>query len=480
MNINLLTNWAKKLFWILIIVESISFWSYIKPELMPYAFALLVTACLIASIKKLEWGIYILLSEIFLSSHGRMFSLDILGNSVSIRQGLFAAVFIASIYWLFKNGNFKLVWNKFIEYKSLIFLLVFVGIGIFQGLIQYGIAGSFFDWNSYLFLALIPAFLLVKSPSFYLNITRIIFIVANWLFIKTYIYLYIFSHQINWLDLSLLYKFFRDTRVGEITYVTQNFYRIFMPAQIFAVIAFLLVLLLLVLYKQKKLRLKNSWFAYLTIFTTSLTVMASFSRSNWLGLFIALIFLFLYLLFKFKIPKLKLSAAIIMLLAILFINIGFMYTWTGSWQQNIVSSRIDSLDEAAFSSRTAQLKPLTYEIIDSPVWGYGFGKSVTYRSDDPRIKNEDNTSGIYTTSAFEWGYLDIWLKIGLFGLLAYLGIIYTLLRRNLKYGQFEGEKGILRGGFAIGLLVVCIISIFSPYMNHPLGFSILLINMVNE
>ncbi|MFW0862341.1 MAG: O-antigen ligase family protein [Candidatus Komeilibacteria bacterium] len=480
MTINLLTNWAKKLFWILIIVESISFWSYIKPELTVYAFVLLVGICLIASIRNIEWGIYMLLTEVFLSSHGRMLSLDIGGLAVSLRYGLFAAVFLASIYWLFRKDNFKHVLGRIYKYKSLIFLLIFIAIGIIQGVVINGFSTSFYDWNSYLFLLLIPAFLMIKNTDFILNITRIIFIVANWLFIKTYIYLYVFSHHTDWLDLSLLYKFFRDTRVGEITYVTQNFYRIFMPAQVFAAITFILVVFVLILYKQGKLSVKDQWFAYVTLFTSSLTVMASFSRSNWLGLAIALVFLFTYLLSKYKIPKLKLGAAIIMLTVVLFINIGFMYTWTGSWQQRIVSSRIDSLDEAAFSSRTAQLKPLLYEIGKSPVWGYGFGKTVTYQSDDPRIKNEANPNGIYNTQAFEWGYLDIWLKMGLFGLLSYLGIIYGLLLKNLKYGHFEGKIQVLKAGFGIGLLLICIISIFSPYMNHPLGFSMLLINLVNE
>lgn len=480
MTINLLTNWAKKLFWILIIVESISFWSYIKPEFTIYSFILLVGICLFASFRKLTWGIYILLAEVFLSSHGRMLSLDISGFSISLRYGLFAAVLIASIYWLFRKDNFKYVLDRLYKHKSLIFLVIFIILATIQGIFVNGLNNSFYDFNSYLFLLLIPAFLMIKDSDFILNITRIIFIVANWLFIKTFIYLYVFSHHTDWLDLSLLYKFFRDTRVGEITYVTQNFYRIFMPAQVFAAITFILVVLVLILYKQGKLGIKDQWFAYLTLFTSSLTVMASFSRSNWLGLALALIFLFTYLLSKYKIPKLKLGAAIIMLTAVLFINIGFMYTWTGSWQQRIVSSRIDSLDEAAFSSRTAQLKPLLYEIGKSPVWGYGFGKTVTYQSDDPRIKNEDNPKGIYTTQAFEWGYLDIWLKMGLLGLLSYLGVILSLLLKNLKYSHFEGKIQVLKAGFGIGLLLICIISIFSPYMNHPLGFSVLLINLVNE
>jgi len=478
--INLLPNWSKKLFWILIIIESISFWSYIKPELMPWVFALIFLCTLYAAFKKLEWGVYILLAEVFLSSHGRMLSIDIQGLSVSIRQGIFVAVILASIYWFFRSENYKLVWQRLIQHKSLVFLLIFVALGILQGIVQYGFSDSFYDWNSYLFLLLIPAFLMIRNTNVLLNLSRVLFVVANWLFIKTYIYLYIFSHQTSWLDLSLLYKFFRDTRVGEITYITQNFYRVFMPAQIFAVIAFLLIILVLILHRQGKFKLDNLWFGYLTLFTSSLTVMASFSRSNWLGLAIALIFLFIFLLYKYKIPKLKLGMAIIMLIAVLFINIGFMYTWTGSWQDNIVSSRIDSLDEAAFSSRQAQLKPLLHEIGDSSIWGYGFGKTVTYRSDDPRIKNEANKSGIYTTQAFEWGYLDIWLKIGILGLIAYLGIIIAVILKNLKYSNFEGQIGVFKGGFAIGLLVVCIISIFSPYMNHPIGFSLLLINLINE
>ena len=82
-------------------------------------------------------------------------------------------------------------------------------------------------------------------------------------------------------------------------------------------------------------------------------------------------------------------------------------------------------------------------------------------SNDPRIRAEF-PDGRYTTSAFEWGYLDIWLKIGLLGLLAYLILIVKIARESLK-------AGLLGEILFIALTALVITHTFSPYLNHPLG-----------
>src|SRR5690606_26879171 len=61
-----------------------------------------------------------------------------------------------------------------------------------------------------------------------------------------------------------------------------------------------------------------------------------------------------------------------------------------------------------------------------PILGSGYGTTVTYETSDPRLLSTIGSS--YTTYAFEWGYHDIWLKIGVVGASVYAWFLYSLLR----------------------------------------------------
>ena len=107
--------------------------------------------------------------------------------------------------------------------------------------------------------------------------------------------------------------------------------------------------------------------------------------------------------------------------------------------------------------------------------GQGFGATVTYRTNDPRAL-ASSPNGLYTTYTFEWGWFDIWLKLGLLGLLAYLGLIFKIIKDGLKINSYFSLS------LVTGLLVLITVNIFSPYVNHPLGigYIILTIAMMDQ
>jgi O-antigen ligase len=133
-------------------------------------------------------------------------------------------------------------------------------------------------------------------------------------------------------------------------------------------------------------------------------------------------------------------------------------------------------NEAGASSRWNLLPVLWGELKDSPVIGKGFGSTVTYISNDPRVR-EENESGEYTTYAVEWGWMGIWLKLGMLGLLSYLALIYIIMKNGynvIKKEVFLSSENLFIAGILIGLFSLAVVNIFSPYFDHPLGIGLLL------
>ena len=134
------------------------------------------------------------------------------------------------------------------------------------------------------------------------------------------------------------------------------------------------------------------------------------------------------------------------MLLIVLAGFGYMLTTTrlnwpieslSSTETSSLSSRLTSGD-AATNSRMQLWGPLTKAISGNILIGQGFGATVTYFTSDPRrVAQTAGGSGEYTTYAFEWGYLELWLKFGLVGLVVYLGFII----RSLLPIWHEAKKG---------------------------------------
>ena len=168
--------------------------------------------------------------------------------------------------------------------------------------------------------------------------------------------------------------------------------------------------------------------------------------------------------------------------AIIFSAIIYFPWQKTSGQFNAASLIDDRLSRtgAGISSRWSQLPNLTKEIIKHPILGSGWGTTVTYQSTDPRILITNNPTGLYTTYAFELGYLDIILKIGLLGLIVYLLFIWTIIKKYWQLWQKNTDRGerALAIGFLLGLFALLIVHGFSPYLNHPLGIGYLLLMLI--
>ena len=205
-------------------------------------------------------------------------------------------------------------------------------------------------------------------------------------------------------------------------------------------------------------------------------LIASLSRSFWVGGACAAVgAAFTY--YVHARPSLRDTAVFIgMSVAVLALALGIVFALvrfpfpkpSADLDASLLRDRATKM-EAGAASRWSLLPVMAREISHSPLWGFGFGKTLTYTTSDPRITSS-TVNGEFTTSAFEWGWFDLWLKLGLIGVAAYAWLLWFMLKDAWRLYT----KGSM-SAFVVGLsiLALAVLHFFTPYLNHPLGFTYL-------
>ncbi|MFA6551395.1 MAG: O-antigen ligase family protein [Patescibacteria group bacterium] len=474
--------------------ELISFGSFLFPELRQIAFFAILLLTLILSLQKLEYGLLILLAELFIGSKGYLFYFEQGGLIISLRIALFLiimSVWLAKIIITWNREGRAAFLNKlnlpFWQYYALLGVVVIGGIvnGYWQ---RNELSDVFFDANAWIyFLIIFPLAYVIKeykddATEFWQKLSAVFGAAVAWLIAETLLLLFFFSHNFGAAAALTVYKWIRVTGVGEITFTEFGFYRIFIQSQIYIIIALFIFISLGWYYwlKGEKKKLLN---CFIVTLLSSAAILASFSRSFWIGLAVGLFCFFVFLFFCFYKQwrvilwhiGLTLSAAILSV-GLIFTLVRFPYPEPiANFSPELIAQRAFS-SEAGVSSRWNLLNPLLSKIKQAPLFGKGFGATVTYQTQDPRIL-EQNPSGEYMTYAFEWGYLDIWLKLGLLGLIVYLALLVKIFYNGIKNFQFSIFNFQLFINIALlsGLVTVMITSFFSPYLNHPLGIGFIIL-----
>ena len=86
---NLFNKIFKQTFLFIVLAELLSLCGYLLPDFNKIAFLIIVALTLILSLYKLEYGVWILLAELFIGSKGYLFFFD---NIMSIRIALWLIV----------------------------------------------------------------------------------------------------------------------------------------------------------------------------------------------------------------------------------------------------------------------------------------------------------------------------------------------------------------------------------------------------
>lgn len=468
-----------------ILIELLSYFSLLNSSLNLFVFLLLSLFVLILSFYRLEYGLLAVFGELLIGSMGRMFVINFSGLNLSIRMSFWLIVmlvFIGKFLWSLKksgkDSEYLIALKNFhFKYYFLIIFGAFL-IGVIKAFLAKNELGLIFsDANAWLYyLLVLPAIVVYsdREKGGIKNLSDIFKAAALWLGLKTFWLLYVFTHNLSFS--SEIYFWLRKTLVGEMTATITGWPRIFIQGQIFAALGLFFVFWKNIITKTTSYYQRGADLLLGALFTGVLLI--SFSRSFWLALLATVIIMLIITWRLFSLKKMFLSSlwlglVFIISFGLLYLTSIFPYPRSGNFNADFAGrADIGNTQEAAISSRWSLLPVLMNEIKQAPLFGKGYGATVTYVSNDPRVLEKDPT-GSYTTYAFEWGYLDTWLKIGLFGLTAYLILIFSLLKKSWHITKKNPEVIIL--GLASGLIFIVITNFFTPYLNHPLGIGLVII-----
>ncbi len=489
--------------------EILSFCAFVYPAFSDIVFLVILAMTLFLAAKDLTLAFLVLLAELCIGSQGGyLVSYGLMdGLNLSLRMGLFLTVVgvwvaqrIAAILDSATRSREVAAWRalpKHPLFAPTVSLVAVFAIAVTRGvLLGNGAANVFFDANGYLYLALLPVFVTVirsheaRMASVAVVVASIFTTTAKALFVE-----FIFSHRLFYAA-SPLYIWIRDTRVGEITIQTGDFYRIFFQAHVFAI--FLLFTAVLQLAFMPSWRGKAPKVLFTLVLATGTAMLLSLSRSFWFGGALAVLSIVAVLaVSRASLAVWKRLAVIGVVgiaggMAVILLTYSFPFPKKGSDVAfgELFGKRAFSFSgESAANSRWILLPELVAAGKEYPILGSGFGKEVTYRTEDPRLL-ADNPTGEYTTFAFEWGYHDLWVKLGALGLAVYawfLAVIITPWVRKVRDGlgafkrpHIEADPPhnmapVVALGVVAGLIALLATNVFSPYLNHPLGIGILML-----
>jgi len=477
----------------LAIIVAIEIWSYIAfsyPTWAPVIFITLSLSFAAITIYRLEYGLLVIIIELIVGSMGRMFHFDTQSYSLSIRTSFFfimMVVFFFRFLVQFIRDKKESAYLKniigFQPFKYFALLGFFIFLGLVNALLKgQGLAAIFSDINGWLFfLLLLPVIAVIDlKQEKTKELLKLAFVSAViWLGIKTLLLLSVFTHNLYFAP--EIYLWLRKTLVGEMTPTLSGWPRIFIQSQIFSAAAYFLFFWLSrsANVAGKFLSAKN--ISYLLISSLSLSaVIISFSRSFWLAFAISVLFslVILWCLDGFKKMirgGLWMLVSLVTAFLMIYAVVAFPYFnfKGGNLDEGLIDRVSGGSGEAAIASRWSLLPELFKEIKKNPLSGQGFGAALTYYSSDPRVL-ENNPSGEYTTSAFEWGYLDIWLKIGIGGLISYLFLLAVVIVSGIKKGF--SSRNVFYFGLSAAIVFLAVTNAFTPYLNHPLGIGLLLVS----
>lgn len=456
---------SRQTFFLLLLYFLARFLSYIvsRHEITQSILVFLLLMLLgILYFKKPEYGWYLVLGELFLGGSGHY--IEFLGLPI---RTLFIGFFL--FLWVAQHVGQSALKERLKIDKELSYLLI-----LFFLFLAFAIGNGAYHGHAWhqIFADSIPfSFLLLLFPSYQLFqdnraqefLVRLIsvFVIGTALFsLFTFTIFSSGSTQIN----GDFYQWYRDINLGKIIDMQTGFFRIVEPEHLLITPLILLVSSLVMrAEKHNKMWRLLRWLAIVVL-------VLNLSR----GYFLAMLAGLLVLKYKHKWRMwLKETAVVIILTAITFTGFHFLASGGQSFGLELFGLRLKSFAspqiEISTETRMMVLPEIWKLIIRQPIFGLGIGATVTFL----------NTATFETiaTPNFDWGYLEMWVEMGIFGALlliaVYLFVVYKLIikiRRIPDWHDFD--VGLLAGITAFLVVNITIPALFHVYAVLFLAFVI--------
>ncbi|MBU4369955.1 O-antigen ligase family protein, partial [Patescibacteria group bacterium] len=366
---------------------------------------------------------------------------------------------------------------QFIESPGLVLFLVFffvIILGLLQGMIAHEPIFAIKDFINYSYLFLIfPLIDIFKKREFVKNVFKMSQAAVISLSILTIIVFILFVTNLAQVH-DQFYWWWRSVVVGKATDTGNGFFRIVSSAHLLILPLFLVFLSFLIENKKKFKDKYKKYLIYLSI-GASLILLINFSRAYFLGILIGLIFL----LKGINWQRWLIFSCLVIFILIAEFGLLFGMVSGGAALQGLgffkdrLGTIISPNQETSSLTRMTILPVLINKIKQQPIFGQGLGATVEYTD---LLTGQDKT-----TFHLDWGYLEIWVELGLFGLVTYalvlLSIFYQGWQTIKKLKRHVFEKRLVIGLLA-GLASLIMASLTGPFLFHPIGIFYLVITAV--
>lgn len=412
-------------------------------------------------------GTAVVLAELVAGSLGRSFVLP--WGGVSVRMLLFAVAVTATCAYLVNEKGRTLRSAPTAIYVAFGLIAAAVGWGIVRGVALHPLGGVVADANAYLYLLLAPTFLIaLHEEADRRMLLSVLLGAATAVAVQTLTVFLLATRGFIPTTAHPLYKWIRDAGFGELTPGVGGFARVFFQSHLWSAVAFLLAPC--VILSGAKNPSRTIRMAVAAGILAAVTLFLSLSRTLWLSVAGAAIVGALLVLLQRN-----LRSGVVRFVVSLLIFSALGITVPHALSRSVgsaVSGRITTVaGEPAADSRMNLLRVMWPAILEHPVLGSGFGKALTYETRDPRLLAY-YPDGQYTTTAFEWGWLDFWLKMGIIGPIAFAVLIGSVLWSCWR--ALSGSEPWIALGMLLSVLMVSAAHVLSPWLNHPLGIGLVL------
>lgn len=443
----------KKFFYFLLVFVFFYFASLIgffNSTVQITCFFLIVGLFIFLAFWRFEYAVLFFLAEFLFGQAGHFFEY----RNISLRSTL---LILLILFWFFRKVirkqpieifKEKIIWPFFL---FLIFLIIAAlrGYFIFNDkslVLKDAISYSFF-------LAIFPLYEFFRKPVCQLRFLKILVAAVVGITIFTLFNLFLYSNQLSQVHDSY-YWWLRNILIGKITAMGGGFFRVVFPSHLLMIPIFLIFFNCLLNNKLAS-KVKNQ--ILLITILISLSILTNFSRIYFLSLIFGLCFLKIGLKWRKW-----LSVLILVLLVLVFEFILLYFLTTGRLiGGQVLLSRVETVvqpeEELSALTRLRILPDLKNKIASNFIFGTGLGSQVSYL--DPL------TNQYKTTFHIDWGWLELLLELGFFGLLSYLfflGFIFYRLIRKIKFDR-------LYIGLLAGLATLLFANLTGPFLFHPLG-----------